>query len=70
MERQYFSSVRPMAEKYIWPTRIHAGVIVRGDSPLDESVATVLAFAANPPASYEAVQPQTATHGATSEVRR
>ena len=55
VERQYFASVRPMAEKYIWPTRIHAGVIVRGDSPLDESVATVLAFAANPPASYEAV---------------
>ena len=54
VERQYFSTVRPMAEKYIWPTRIHAGVIVRGDSPLEESVATVLAFAANSPASYEA----------------
>ena len=53
VERQYFSTVRPMAEKYIWPTRRHAGVIVRGDSLLDESVATVLAFAANSPASYE-----------------
>ena len=54
VERQYFDTVRPMAEKYIRPTRKHANVIVRGDSPLEESVATVLAFAANSPASYEA----------------
>jgi len=54
VERQYFATVRPMAEKYIWPTRRHAGVIFRGDSPLEECVAKVLAFAANSPTSYEA----------------
>lgn len=43
VERQYFSTVRPMAEKYIWPTRCHAGVVVRGDAVLEESVAKVMA---------------------------
>ena len=32
-----------MAEKYIWPTRRHAGVVVRGDAVLEESVAKVMA---------------------------
>jgi hypothetical protein len=33
-----------MAEQYIWPTRRHADLIIRGDAQLDESVATVLSF--------------------------
>ncbi len=44
VEQQYFTTVRPMAEKYIWPTRQHADVIVRGDALLEESVAKVLAY--------------------------
>jgi len=46
VERQYFATVRPMAEQYIWPTRRHADIIVRGDALLEESVATVLAYLA------------------------
>jgi uridine kinase len=41
VERQYATTVRPMAEQYIWPTRRHAGVVVRGDAALDESAARV-----------------------------
>lgn len=44
VEHQYFATVRPMAEKYIWPTRRHADLVIRGDAQLDESVATVLSF--------------------------
>jgi uridine kinase len=44
VEHQYFTTVRPMAEQYIWPTRRHADLIIRGDAQLDESVATVLSF--------------------------
>ena len=46
VERQYFATVRPMAEQYIWPTKRHADIIVRGDALLEESVATVLAYLA------------------------
>jgi uridine kinase len=52
VEHQYFSTVRPMAEKYIWSTRRHADLVIRGDAQLDESVATVLAVVnGNPPSS-------------------
>jgi len=51
VEQQYFTTVRPMAERYIWPTRRHADVIVRGDALLQESVATVLAYAEGRPVS-------------------
>jgi uridine kinase len=34
---QYDGTVRPMAELYIWPTRQHANLVVRGDAPLGES---------------------------------
>ncbi len=44
VEFQYFETVRPMAERYIWPTRRHADLVVRGDAVLEESVATVLEF--------------------------
>ena len=44
VEHQYFTTVRPMAEQYIWPTRRHADLVIRGDAQLDESVATVLSF--------------------------
>lgn len=45
VEQQYFSTVRPMAEQYIWPTRRHADLVVRGDALLEESVAAVLHYA-------------------------
>lgn len=51
IERQYASTVRPMAEQYIWPTRRHADIVVRGDALLEESVATVLAYANSLPIS-------------------
>ncbi len=40
---QYETTVRPMAETYILPTKRHAHVVIRGDGQLDESVALVLA---------------------------
>jgi uridine kinase len=42
VRRQYDQTVRPMAEKYIWPTRRHADLIIRGDAQLDESVGEIL----------------------------
>jgi uridine kinase len=51
VEHQYFSTVRPMAEQYIWSTRRHANIVVRGDALLDESVATVLDYANGVPLS-------------------
>ena len=45
VEHQYFTTVRPMAERYIWPTRRHAGLIVRGDAVLEESVDAVVSYA-------------------------
>lgn len=54
VERQYFATVRPMAERYIWPTRRHADIVVRGDALLEESVATVMAFVAGRPVSRPA----------------
>jgi uridine kinase len=42
VERQYRTTVRPMAEQYILPTKRHAQVVVRGDGQLDESVGAVL----------------------------
>ena len=44
IERQYRDTVRPMAELYIWPTRRHADVVVRGDAVLEESVAAVIGY--------------------------
>jgi uridine kinase len=43
VRRQYDNTVRPMAERYIWPTRRHADVVVRGDAVLEESGATLQA---------------------------
>jgi uridine kinase len=42
VERQYRTTVKPMAEQYILPTKRHAKVVVRGDGQLDESVEAVL----------------------------
>lgn len=42
IERQYRTTVKPMAERYILPTKRHAQVVVRGDGQLDESVEAVL----------------------------
>ena len=54
VEHQYATTVRPMAEKYIWPTRRHAGLVVRGDALLEESVAAVLTYANGLPVSLPA----------------
>lgn len=40
---QYQATVRPMAERYIWPTRAWADVVVSGVEPLERSTAAVLA---------------------------
>jgi len=42
VHHQYFSTVKPMGEKYILPTREYADVVVRGDARLEDSVAAVL----------------------------
>jgi uridine kinase len=42
---QYAATVRPMAERYILPTRAWADVVVSGVEPLERSTATVLAKA-------------------------
>lgn len=40
---QFSQMVRPMAEKYVRPTRSFADVVVFGDDPIDASVAVVMA---------------------------
>lgn len=42
VHQQYADTVRPMAEQYIWPTKRHADLVIRGDAQLDESVREVL----------------------------
>jgi len=54
VEFQYFETVRPMAEQYIWPTRRHADLVVRGDAVLEEAVASVLEFTNGKPATARA----------------
>jgi uridine kinase len=39
---QYYSTVWPMALQYVLPSRDHAGLVVSGEEPLDDSVAAVL----------------------------
>ena len=39
---QYYGTVWPMALQYVLPSREHAGLVVSGEEPLDESVAAVL----------------------------
>jgi uridine kinase len=39
---QYYSTVWPMALKYVLPSREFADLVVSGEEPLDESVAAVL----------------------------
>jgi uridine kinase len=43
VRQQYFSTVKPMGELYILPTRAHADVVVKGDTNIQDSVAAVLA---------------------------
>lgn len=42
VRRQYAATVRPMAERYVWPTRQYADVVVSGEASLDTSAAAVL----------------------------
>jgi uridine kinase len=39
---QYAATVRPMAEKFVRPSAIHADIVVKGTSPLNYSVEQVL----------------------------
>jgi len=48
---QYYATVWPMALQYVLPTREHAGLVVSGEEPLDESVAAVLRLLENPRAA-------------------
>jgi uridine kinase len=40
---QYATTVRPMAEQFVLPTRHYADVIVSGEEPVDSGVDRVLA---------------------------
>lgn len=40
---QYDATVRPMAARYILPSRVHAAVTVSGEAPLEDTSAAVLA---------------------------
>lgn len=42
VHEQYTATVRPMAERYILPTRQLADLVVSGTQPIEDSVATVL----------------------------
>ena len=44
---QYNETVRPMAERYVYPARLFADVIVSGTAPLAESAALVLSHLKN-----------------------
>ncbi len=39
---QYERTVRPMADRYVWPTRAFADLVLSGMAPIEESVARVL----------------------------
>ncbi len=57
VQRQYDNVVRPMAEQYIWPTKRHADLVVRGDAPLEESVGRVLALVQRSTSGREPMAP-------------
>jgi uridine kinase len=40
--QQYHATVLPMAREYVYPTRAHADVILRGDDEIAESIEAVL----------------------------
>lgn len=42
VRRQYEETVRPMAEKFVWPSRRWAHLVVSGCEPLDASAAMVM----------------------------
>ena len=42
VETQYKATVRPMAAKYVWPTKQFAGLVVSGTDTLDHCAAQVL----------------------------
>lgn len=42
VREQYESTVRPMAERYVLPTRDFADLVLSGEAPLEESVSLVL----------------------------
>ncbi|MBM3737993.1 MAG: uridine kinase [Acidobacteria bacterium] len=42
VEAQYASTVKPMAEQFVWPAREFADLVVSGQEPFDVSIARVL----------------------------
>jgi uridine kinase len=42
VRRQFAETVRPMAELYVRPTKKYADLVIAGDNPLEDSVASVL----------------------------
>lgn len=47
VRQQYDSTVRAMAERYIYPTRAFADLVVEGTDPLEQTTTHVLAFIEN-----------------------
>ncbi len=43
IHKQYSSTVKPMADQFIYPTRQYADLVLSGSAPVTESAATVLA---------------------------
>ena len=43
IHRQYSSTVKPMADRFIYPTRQYADLVLSGSAPVAESAAAVLA---------------------------
>jgi uridine kinase len=48
VKQQYFTTVKPMCDLHILPTRAHANIILRGDADLNISVTEVLSMCPEP----------------------
>jgi uridine kinase len=44
VEQQWRETVRPMAEEHVIPTRVHADLVLDGETPLERSATKVLRF--------------------------
>lgn len=42
VEEQYRVTVRPMAERFVWPSRVFADLVVSGTQPIQQAVEAVL----------------------------
>lgn len=55
--QQYDTTVRPMCQRYVLPSRAFADVVIRGDWPLDRSASEILAHADSPGGFRAAARP-------------